>query len=487
MVNIYFSDFFNVDPSFLEDYGAFNISLINDLPLFIDPFLLFNSKKKEYQDLHLSIIEYVTFLREKSYRHVIQPGLLSNLFSFHEIKQNWLGYSKIGNKGSGLGLEFAKALNKNLNYIFKDFGEETVTRSSHLEKLCLIESGIGKDSISDFTTNLIKEYLLEYTQQFAIKHIEPIHLSKFRIDKVNFNYETESWVSDEFILPMFENDFVILTPRDILTKDQNWINKQDIINDFYLISNSIPNEELRSLLNNYLQKNLPINHKKKDFVKAVDLTIKHFPEFIDYYIRYKENKGDEAESVSKEKVKNVEQIFIEKVKNFVSKFLDKSEFYSMETANTYVESKRRLMFFKDAIENKGGHKFFYDKGQPIRREVDLHLLFRLVWYGTKSDVSREVNDGRGPVDYKITKGAYDKNLIEFKLASNSRLKANLEKQVEIYKKASDSDKAIKVIVYFTEPELNKVHRILEELGLTQSEDIILIDARSDNKPSGSKA
>lgn len=47
-MKIYFSDFFNVTPDILDKYGAFNISLINDLPLFIDPFLLFGSKKPEY-------------------------------------------------------------------------------------------------------------------------------------------------------------------------------------------------------------------------------------------------------------------------------------------------------------------------------------------------------------------------------------------------------------------------------------------------------
>jgi len=33
MVSIYFTDFFEVLPEELEDYGALNISLINDLPL----------------------------------------------------------------------------------------------------------------------------------------------------------------------------------------------------------------------------------------------------------------------------------------------------------------------------------------------------------------------------------------------------------------------------------------------------------------------
>jgi len=65
-MNVYFSDIFNVDPSVIEEYGAFNISLINDLPLFIDPFLLFNSDKKEYQNLHKEMLRYVAFLRDRS-------------------------------------------------------------------------------------------------------------------------------------------------------------------------------------------------------------------------------------------------------------------------------------------------------------------------------------------------------------------------------------------------------------------------------------
>ena len=47
-LKIYFSDFFDVDEDIIESYGAVNISLINDMPLFVDPFLLFNSEKPEY-------------------------------------------------------------------------------------------------------------------------------------------------------------------------------------------------------------------------------------------------------------------------------------------------------------------------------------------------------------------------------------------------------------------------------------------------------
>lgn len=148
-VEIYFTDFFEVPPEILEEYGAFNISLINDLPLFIDPFLLFNSEKEEYQRLHEQIIRYVRFLRDKSVAGSIDEGLLKSWFMFSEVKQNWLGFSESGNAGSGLGPEFARTLNRNLNEFFADFGQESVTKGSHLEKLTLIKSGVGRDNVSD--------------------------------------------------------------------------------------------------------------------------------------------------------------------------------------------------------------------------------------------------------------------------------------------------------------------------------------------------
>ena len=168
---VYFADFFDVSESEIENYGAFNISLINDLPLFIDPFLIFGNKNQEYQKLHNDILTYLKFLKNKSDSNMYNLGKLKSWYLFPEIKQNWFGYSILGNAGNGLGLKFAKAFSSNLNFVFDDLGKEIITQSSHIEKACLFEIGIGRDNISDFTCNLIKEYLLDYTQTFAKKYI----------------------------------------------------------------------------------------------------------------------------------------------------------------------------------------------------------------------------------------------------------------------------------------------------------------------------
>lgn len=72
------------------------------------------------------------------------------------------------------------------------------------------------------------------------------------------------------------------------------------------------------------------------------------------------------------------------------------------------------------------------------------------------DVNAEVNNGRGPVDFKISKGDLDKTLVEFKLASNSKLKQNIANQVQVYEAANNTNQSMKVILYFNEIEYKKV-------------------------------
>ena len=485
-IEIYFSDVFEVDPDDLEAHGAFNISVVNDLPLFIDPFLLFNSKKPEYRLLHDEMIRYLRFLRDKAAAGVVEAGLIEAWFTFHEVKQNWLGFSKNGNTGSGLGVDFARALNANLNTVFRSFGDETVTKGSHLEKLTLIRAGVGKDNISDFTTNLIKRYLLQYTQAFASARVRADLRQAYKVPKVSFNYETETWEAATFSLPSYKGDYVILTPKDMLTKDDTWINRPDLLDNFELIAESLPNESLRALINNYFRQLVPKKPKEQEIAEAKARTIQQYPELIEYYIRDKEDDGDQAQSTSKRKVRETELFFIEGIKSLAETLLAETPFYSTGT-DTYAEARQRVEFLKDVIENKDGYRIFWRDGQPIRKEDDLQILYRLTWCSTPSDINREVNNGRGPVDFKVSRGAQDKSLVECKLASNSKLKQNLQNQVAIYQNASDAPRALKVIIYFTQTELTKVLNILKELQLAGAEDIILIDARCDNKPSASVA
>ena len=482
---VYFTEVFDVPSDLLDEYGAFDIALVNDLPLFVDPFLLFDSTDEKYRALHNDIINYLCFLRDRAVAGELTQGAVSHWLLFKEVKQNWLGFSKTGNSGTGLGNDFAKSLAKNLSTVFKSFGDETISEGSHIEKLGLLSGGVGRDHLSDFTTNLIKGHLLEYTQAFALKHLRPDQRKRFRVERVAFDYGTKRWQSAYFELPYVNGDYVLLTPKEILTRDEAWINQGDMVGRFSELCSALPDEALRAQVNDHLAAQMRERMTQADLKAATMRTIERFHELLDHYIRWKEEHASEAHAQSGAKVRETEVQFVENIKALVNNYLAGSDFYSH--GNSYAESLKRVHYLKHVIEDKGGHRLFYVNGKPVQRETDLHIMYRLTWFSTDLDVNAEVNNGRGPVDYKVSKGRRDASLIEFKLAKNTGLERNLQHQVTIYGKASDTSDSIKVILYFSETERLKVVNILKKLKLENHDDIVLIDAGLETKVSGSKA
>jgi hypothetical protein len=484
-MDLYFSEYFEVPPSVLEGHGAFDISVVSDLPLFIDPFLLFSSEDATYQKLHQDILRYLRFLRDEAAPGSLDPHLIRSWYAFPEVKQNWLGFTLFGNGGQGLGEEFAIALYDALGDIFTDFGSEKVTKGSHLEKLCLIKQGVGRDNISDFTTNLIKGYLLEYTEKIAKAHIPSEKRERFSVPRAVFDYERKDWATRKFELPSLEGDFVLLTPSDLLTRDETWINHSDMVSKFYLLPEAVPDQQIRAKVDRYFKEQLGRSPREKERREAAEKTIQKFPELIDYYIRLQEDDTEGAQAVSSERTDDLRRVLVDRIKLAVHA-LEGTEFYN-QPWRSYDECLSRVKFFKSYIEDNDGYKLLNRAGKPFTTEVEVHIAFGLVWCRTEFDINREPNNGRGPVDFKASFGAGDASLIEFKLGSNPQLKRNLEKQVPIYEKANRTNKSIKVIVYYTARDERRVYKILKELKFENEESIVLIDARSDNKPSASKA
>ena len=497
---MFFSEHFNIDSTLLKEYGAVDISLVCDIPLFIDPMLIFNSNKPEYIALHGSIIKYFHFLYKKS-----QQGLnkreINAWFNFSEVPNNWFGYSLEGNKGLALGSKFATFLYNNIAFALDT---NDISKSSHIEKAMLLYDGSGKDKISDLTVNLIKGFLCEYTEKFAKKHLNPDMCCVIPVDKAYFNYETESFISKEFFLPYILNargkkEFILLTPYDILREDEPSINRDNFYKSHERIRESIDNETLRAYVNNYISKAvLEYENKQKASkrqisertIKKIERNafkdmVKEYPVLYDYYIKMQESNVKEIRMQSKtEYDKQIEKLCVA-CRNLISLFKENGYTYQ-ENTSAKEEAKNRLKYFKHIIEDCDGYRNLYVKGQPVANEDDLQRLFRFVWYGTNYKVDAEANNGRGQADFIISYGAHNQNITEFKLAKNSSLD-NVFNQVKIYEAANGSDGSLIAIFYFTEAEYQKAYRIVENAGYKDLIDgsIFLIDCRNDNKPSAS--
>ena len=128
----------------------------------------------------------------------------------------------------------------------------------------------------------------------------------------------------------------------MLTKDDTWINKTDLLDDFASIPTAIEDEQLRGHVNNYLRKVLKKNPKKKDERDAARQTLLHFPKLIDYYIKHKEDDWDLAASISATKVRLSVQLYVDKFKGLVSALEQLTTFYQI-TGNTYDEALARAV------------------------------------------------------------------------------------------------------------------------------------------------
>jgi hypothetical protein len=480
-----FSDYFGISRELIDDYGALNICLEADLPLFIDPFLLFASEKEEYQELHQQIVSHLISLKQ-----LAATGRTSDLklFQFPEVPQNWLGVSRWGNNGRGLGPRFANNLISAFNGFYSNFGEENITDSAHIEKLTLVGKGIGRDFISDFTTNLILEFLLDYTQGFARAHLLPAQRKVFRV-RCSFSQSLQVWLPKTFELPCFykndrDDDFVILTPVDILTKDDAFICHGDFTSRFRQIAGALENSSLREAVNTYFAKLLPEKPKQADYESAITATVFKYPELLDYYIRSKEENRDQASAISLDRVERLQRELLDTLQLLATSLAKNGQFYDL-VPTSYDEALKRAIFLKETIENNDVYRIFYKDGEPIASEETIQRIFRLTWFGSSFDVNAEVNNGRGPADYKISYGDRDSAIVEFKLGSSTSLKNNLLNQTEIYKKASRSIADIKVILCYRQAEIDSVHRVLASIGQENADNIVVINATP--KISASKA
>lgn len=157
------------------------------------------------------------------------------------------------------------------------------------------------------------------------------------------------------------------------------------------------------------------------------------------------------------------------------KELSNSSAGKANTQSSYDEAMYRVKILKSVIEDKGGFKAF--KASENQTEAMFQQLFKFVKECSVWDINAEVNNGQGPVDFTVSKGSQDKTIIEFKLAKSSSLKRNLQHQVEVYKKANDTDKAIVAILYFNQGEYDHVTKVLQELNLNMMENVILINGK----------
>lgn len=182
-----------------SDLDFFDVNLVFDSKLFVDPFLLKRSSVEEERKLYKRFGIYFEKVLERTVKVLAgaEPrSFVYNFLKFPEPKEVCLGYSETSTDGAGLGGVFASAMT---DFFLTGVAGKLISDKSLFEKgifnpniFAIFADKVAEDGISDLTINLIADYLIKYTQEQCKKYNVP--LKSLPINEA-FDFTEMEWTS----------------------------------------------------------------------------------------------------------------------------------------------------------------------------------------------------------------------------------------------------------------------------------------------------
>lgn len=466
---ISFSDYFHISPESIEEQGVFDVIMSIDTRAFIDPALLplcqepeFIGAKAKVEKYFSNIVTLMRFARSPSDQFWKRAD---RLLTFKEITGTCFGYSENGTNGNAIG----PILRENILTTIKELLEAGDVDPVIFELLGVFQEHMGCDRISDLITFILHKEILQYTNRVVIALNLP-HTS-IRIQSENYAVCRNP----------YNRKFLLLLPRVIVSP----LPVSLFISGIGYICHE--NQRVRDEINKYIDLGGKKNLNKQDINKLLKNSIPFRNALTDAYRSYPASPYDFIAD------KSGEYVWYPIAKEYAEKYpldLSRNPVSSPKDAFSVVEIICHQ--FADLIEDNGLHALLYDSDGKPKHESAAQLLF----FGIASsycdannlDLIREGNNGRGAVDFKLSRGARDKALVEVKLTSNNQLIHGVETQLPIYMKQESVNKAMYLVIDTGHPKALK-HFVdyYNNLSVEEKEKIqyIVIDATS--KKSASKA
>lgn len=225
------TDFHNIPIT--QEEVDFAIPFIDeDIPLYVDPFLLWKSPSMQDNSLHILITSSFNHLG-----HLFTSGnekeAIQLLIRASECDEVGFGNSK-SKTGRRIGEQFASNILSPYNLI------PQVQKSGfvHFEEIQLLIDNFSKDRVSDIACNFIQSFLIDFTIEQSEKYGIPIE--KVKLQNV-YNPKTYKFSGEETHLPINPDTKlpILLVPKRWL-KHIPWINTDDYFANYY-IKNFHPN------------------------------------------------------------------------------------------------------------------------------------------------------------------------------------------------------------------------------------------------------
>lgn len=156
---------------------------------------------------------------------------------------------------------------------------------------------------------------------------------------------------------------------------------------------------------------------------------------------------------------------------------------SEENASSFETSLDITDNYREWVEYHRGAFIIQSAGSREKEKTvqrTLHAVALMYCKKFNWDISPEEDSGRGPVDFKISRGT-DKTVIEIKLTSNAECVHGLEVQIEEYAKSEATNNKLFILVNTGQNErrvntILKKHEEMLNAGLNPAR-VVIIDAK----------
>lgn len=428
---ITFTDKFDISKDDFIKTGAFDVILDIDSKIFIDPALLGVCSVKEFKGAKEKVERYFSNINSLV-RASINSGKFPNQFwnradqllTFKEVSGTCFGYSNNSTDGNSIGPVLRKAILQTIKELILA-GEND---PAIYELLGVFQEGIGCDRISDLLTFILIPEILSFTERV---------IAQFGLDDITFKYGE---VKYRICKNQYNKKPIFLLPIEILSP----LPIADSYDDIDLIC--MENERIRQEINTYFD----LGRRKKISKAEILYLMKSSSSFRNALLTAYKTASRVPYDFNDDPIG--EYCWYVVAKKYVLQYPFEPSILKPLTMNdVFTVVQQICQQFKKLVEDNGLCELLYDndkKNAKYERAAQ-QLFFGIAdsyCIANNIDLTRESNVGRGPVDFKLSKGAIGKVLVEVKLTSNGQLKHGIETQLPIYMTQEKAQKAIYLII-----------------------------------------
>lgn len=421
----------------LEALGVFDCLLDEDSNFFINVVLLKNTNVPEFKDSYnkiLRMFDRILLLLDSSY--VIGDKLYRQaykMFKFDEMNEIGLGFAV--NNGSSFGPRLREKI---INDAF-DIVKAGCKKPEVFLLMELFEEKVGPDRISDMIGSIIKDDIIEYTKRIN------------RQLNINSEKYKDKTFENGFLINEIKNRKIYYLPKSILNKipiAKEWSDIDDVVSK---------NEFIRREINSAIAEewyNLSTAKKKHAILRDIILIPDKCEKAIEEY-----KKCDVDEISPREDFRYGSKEIFEK------RIIPNTNFSveNIDDINSLRAGHDILNLFRDWVENNKGWAPILDFPSTSREKFVqrlIHLSAKSYSITNNIDLNFEPNEGKGPVDFKLSIGNNDKTVIEIKLSSNGQYLHGYETQIIEYAKSENTNQMIYVFVDIGNPgRLEKIKKL----------------------------